>query len=104
YPIDIAVVVEEEDDVDVVTGTLMMPGHAEIAVFPIPSGDELVIQGLASEGEMVLRSLSGKKVMGMKLTDTGDSHRIDIREIPKGLYMVEIQTAGGKYSQKIVKK
>ncbi len=105
YPIDIALAaVEEGDDVDLVTGTLEMPGSAEIAIFPNPAGNELVIQGFTAEGEIVVRNLSGKKVIGRKLIDSVDAHHLDIAKIPKGVYIVEIHTAKGKYSEKFVKR
>lgn len=105
YPIDIAVAaVEEGDDLDLVTGTLETPGLPEITVFPNPAGNELVIQGFASEGEIVVRTLSGKKVIGSKLAGSLDAHHLDIAKIPKGVYIVEIHTAKGKYSEKFVKQ
>lgn len=106
YPIEIAVAVddEEEDDVDPITGTLEMSGNAEITLFPNPSTDELVVQGLSSNAEVIIRSISGKKLIGSKLNKATGTHRIDITKIPKGVYIVEIHTAKGKYSEKFVKQ
>lgn len=101
YPIDIAVVVDEDD---MVTSTSETQRHAEITIYPNPSGDELVIHGLASGGEIMVRSLSGEQVIGLKLNGSSGAHHIDIRRIPEGVYVVDILTSEGKYSKKIVKR
>lgn len=100
YPINIDV----EAPPLVVTGSAEEPRHAAIKIFPNPSTDELVIQGLPAKAKVTIRSLSGRKEVNLKLKEATKALHVDIKDIPQGVYVVEIQTSQGKHSEKIIKQ
>jgi hypothetical protein len=74
-------------------------------VYPNPAKDELTIEIPGSAGKekfLSFRTLSGTVVKELKLSTDNDSQKINIRELPKGFYILEIEISGTIWRIKLV--
>jgi len=100
YPIQI-VAVEETPEEEVVTG---VADEGSIHFFPNPSGDELVVQGVDADAEVVVRDLSGKTFQEVRCFIGEGVQRLDLKNVPQGVYILEIRTDRGKYTKKFIRQ
>jgi len=84
------------------TSSIQSPETQLIRMYPNPADLEiqLVIPG---EGfDLTLTDLTGRSVMHINSLSSGLS-RIDIRELPSGIYMVSLQNGNEYYRSKLIK-
>ncbi|HHB80072.1 MAG TPA: T9SS type A sorting domain-containing protein [Saprospiraceae bacterium] len=74
---------------------------AKIYPNPVSSNLYVEMEGLSTNGHFQIIDLLGRKMMGGLLTDAG----IDVRFLPKGLYLIELgMNDGGVIRQQFVKQ
>ncbi|MEM9897363.1 MAG: DNRLRE domain-containing protein [Bacteroidota bacterium] len=64
--------------------------------YPNPAEDYIILDGAIKDSHFILSSLSGKKIMEIRLKE--DINRIDISRIPKGTYLLTLRTKDGMTS------
>lgn len=74
-------------------------GNTDFAIYPNPATDHFYIQTTADNYQVNLYNTIGQKVKHLADSDG----TIDILDLPKGIYLVEIETSSGKVTKKIVK-
>ncbi len=72
---------------------------SDFAVYPNPTLDKLTIRNDYAAGEAFLLDITGKNVASYALP-VGETE-ISVAQLPKGLYIVNIQSGGRQYSKKI---
>jgi hypothetical protein len=72
-----------------------------LTIFPNPANDEITISGVTPESIMIY-DVMGKLVVSEFDTET---NKIDIKNLPNGLYIIKIISVDGKlFTDKIVKQ
>ena len=78
---------------------------ADFNVYPNPAESELVIEGIYNElyknAKFAIYKLDGAMVIPFNNLD--ERQTIDISTLPKGMYIIEINSENGKFSKKFVK-
>ncbi len=75
---------------------------AQIAVFPVPADDLLLIQLANQEVDKVMIfDISGKRVMDLPGLKSGQL-KIDVRSLPQGMYFLQLSNAEDAVSKKIL--
>lgn len=88
-----------------VTGT--EPGWAEaISLYPNPVGSTLTVElpGLETIESLTLRTLVGVPVLQPTIRPRQRSVTLDVSQLPKGLYLLQIQAPNGTANRKIIKE
>jgi hypothetical protein len=75
-------------------------GTLTITTFPSPATDHINVQGLLAGGEAQLYDLSGKLVLQKTLE--ADISALDVSTLTPGMYLLNVHTAQGKASQRII--
>ena len=70
----------------------------KIMLYPNPCNDKLVIKG--AEGSLIITALTGEQVMQMELMD---GLVIDTQFLPAGVYVAQIITPEGMFTERFVK-
>ncbi len=70
-----------------------------ISIIPNPATNYLFISGIANIDKIEVYNQIGEKLLQLE-----DSNQIDINSLTPGIYLVQIQSRGNKYVQKIVKE
>jgi hypothetical protein len=78
--------------------------HIKVVIFPNPTADELRIELPLSAvfKEASFYSITGKKTMSFDKLLNNNS--LNIRELPKGLYSVKIETSQGSIVRKVIRE
>jgi len=88
----------------IVTGDSKQHGRSEIAVYPNPVDDYLMISGLPEEtAECVVTDMKGR-ASPLKLERQNGNHRADVRNYGAGLYLVRVQASNEIHQIKFIKK
>lgn len=75
--------------------------ETSLTIFPNPAQDEITISGVTTES-VIMYDVMGKKVLSEFDTET---NKIDIKNLPNGLYIIKIISVDGKlFTNKIVKQ
>jgi hypothetical protein len=75
----------------------------EVIAYPIPMEDVLNLQVNSTEYEtVIITDLSGKLVK-RKIILTNDEIQIDVSDLKKGVYFLNIQGAGKSVTKKLIK-
>ena len=74
--------------------------ESEIQFSPNPAADFIRILGIEEEHSFQIFNLAGKKVSEGKTTQ----FEIDISNLPKAVYLIQLQIAGEEFVEKIIKK
>ncbi|WP_019946833.1 CotH kinase family protein [Hymenobacter aerophilus] len=78
---------------DIVTATAPAVVAGRLAVYPNPTNDFITVETAGNgPAELQLRDLSGRVVL--QTTLHGAKPRLDVRQLPKGLYIATVRTAG----------
>jgi|GEM_PF-2130637 len=77
------------------------PIDANIYIYPNPTAGTFTIEGLVSEAEVEIYSSYGKLVFARVIMD---EELIDLRTLPKGVYLVKVIDAQGTHFEKLVLK
>jgi len=87
--------------VDLTTGpeSLKLQHHSAPVIFPNPASSRIIIQ-YAGQGEYFLFSLSGKLILSGTLD--GFKQEINMAGISAGIYMLNIKTRSGSYTEKLL--
>jgi len=74
-----------------------------ISIYPNPATEKIRVSGdvLLKKANISIYSISGKK---MKSVFLNNQNEIDIKNLPEGVYLVEIQTKKGDIVKRLVKK
>ena len=73
-----------------------------VSVYPIPASDQLIIESKSSNlTDLTLRDVMGKLVLSNKFTGTT---QIDLTQMSKGVYYLNLKTAEGELTKKIIVK
>ena len=74
-----------------------------IFVYPNPATEKIKVSGnlLLKDANITIYSISGKLMKTTKLTN---QYEIGIKDLPEGIYFVEIQTKTGNITKRIIKK
>ena len=75
--------------------------NADITIYPNPITDSFQMRGYDGSVLMVIRDLNGKALFKKQVNA---NEKITINSLPKGIYMVEINTGNGIVIKKINKK
>lgn len=89
----------QSDEAPVATDKIQAP-EAEVSVYPNPATDYVTISGEGLQ-RVEIYSLGGALQLDRKLTTPSS---VDIRHLPKGLYVVKVTTAGGTAIRKLIKR
>lgn len=89
-----------EDCEEIITSIEETNSSFELTVFPNPTKDEINIRGLKQKARYILRNNQGKLV---KQGYTIPSSRIEVSELPSGIYIIEIVGDGNQFAKKIYK-
>ncbi len=74
----------------------------DIMVYPNPATTSLTVTLLKGEGVLTIYNIFGEKVFTTKIINT--QTEIDVGNLPKGMYFVEVRTEKGVRRKKIVKE
>ncbi len=89
-------------ELPIVTNTGEQLRELGIKIFPNPATDALYINAAQNLPEMRLLDVTGKALR--QLSDTGTQTVINLQDMPKGLYFLELQLEGGNQAVKILKQ
>ncbi|WP_417588772.1 T9SS type A sorting domain-containing protein [Owenweeksia hongkongensis] len=67
---------------------------AEIAIYPNPTNDFLNLENLPKEGHVTIYNLSGNILLQQTFNE--ESSSLDLSDIPKGVYLLELQNKNGE--------
>ena len=82
-------------------GGSLVPAVA-LKLYPNPVADFVTLQsGAPVSGTVVLYDVGGRRVLRQAVSAVG-SARLDVRDLPAGVYLLELQTVMGKTTQKLV--
>jgi PKD repeat protein len=88
------------EDVEVYPLSIGEAFSSETRVFPNPNSGSFSIQGLPSDGGMVmLRDLAGRVVHQVRINSTSEALQLDVSS---GTYLLEIQVNGNAYFHRLV--
>jgi len=91
--------------ISAVTGIKLSPlsashaEHPEVRIYPNPNDGLFVVEGIVSSFEIRIYSPQGEEVYSETLSGTS---RINLRNLPVGIYMVKINTGDFNYYDKLV--
>jgi hypothetical protein len=73
-------------------------------IYPNPAVSEILISGMSSlsKNEVSIVDMQGRKVITEK--NVCENKKIDVSSLTKGIYMINVITDGGIFSQKMIKQ
>lgn len=77
-----------------------LEGDGTIAVYPNPGNNTMTVQAPGPIKSLVLYDVQGRPVHSFSPSD--NAHKMDLRGIPAGIYMLHTEHEGGKDVQRIV--
>jgi hypothetical protein len=83
------------------------PGLPAVTVFPNPATTEINVAVGGQEGKpgiVRVRSMNGVMVLVQETSSVAGTHKIDIGQLPKGFYILEVETEGMTRHTKLVVK
>lgn len=76
--------------------------EANIRIFPNPAAEEVSLElPEASDAAITIYDINGVRRMMFRLP-AAKTHRLPISELPAGAYMMQIETGGKQYSEKLI--
>jgi hypothetical protein len=69
-----------------------------ISIYPNPTNDKLFIQGLSDATEVSIYNILGKEVISTKNTSN-----INVKALPKGVYIIRISDGVGQTNRRFIK-
>lgn len=94
-----SVKIEARDGVDLLSVGDVVATKASVSVFPNPTSDFLKFESKSKVDAVKVFDMAGKAVNVQVL-----NNQVDVRNLVKGTYVVQIQTAEGTSTQKFIKK
>jgi hypothetical protein len=82
-------------------GVEELGNRAQVAIFPNPVASHLTLS-TSGDVQAVLSSVTGEVLQHLSLSK-GDN-RIDVSSYPAGIYLLTLQDASGKWSEKLIKR
>ncbi|WP_421870712.1 T9SS type A sorting domain-containing protein [Marinoscillum sp.] len=76
------------------------PKLQSIQLFPNPATDFISFKNSPADLSIIIRDLNGKELLSESASQ--DNHRMEIRNVPNGIYLIELNTGGSQYQQKII--
>ena len=70
----------------------------DISIYPNPTNDKLFIQGLSDATEVSIYNILGKEVISTKNTSN-----INVKALPKGVYIIRISDGVGQTNRRFIK-
>ena len=91
-----------KDFTNIVEITTALPSvtNVDITIYPNPITDSFQMRGYDGSVLMVIRDLNGSVMLKKQVTA---NEKITVNSLPKGIYMVEINTGHGTVIKKIIK-
>jgi hypothetical protein len=95
-------------DIIVTDGIAGFSGN-EVRIYPVPVSDRLVLNHLSSLGSektmlVQIITMDGRIIKKASLVIEGDTHQIDVRGIPRGVYMLSLVAGRKTVMRKFVKE
>jgi hypothetical protein len=87
---------------DLATAITEKKNHSEINIYPNPATDHIRIEAQEPIRTVELFSLDGK--MARKISGDTNILNISLDQLDPGLYFLRIQTNGGLFTEKVIKK
>jgi hypothetical protein len=86
------------------TNSLILNSRTEVEIYPNPAVSEILISGMSSlsKNEVSIVDMQGRKVITEK--NVCENKKIDVSSLTKGIYMINVITDGGIFSQKMIKQ
>jgi PKD repeat protein len=79
--------------------------NVQVTCFPNPTNEQLTIQSnLASIESIKIMNLMGEKVKEIKVTSAQSSIQVSVKDLPKGMYTIMLQSGKNLFSTKFVKQ
>ena len=78
------------------------PDLHSIQLFPNPATDYINFKNSPGDLSIIIRDLNGKELL--KETPRNNDHCLDIRNLPNGTYLLELNSSKNQYQQKIIIK
>lgn len=94
-----SVKIEARDGVDLLAVGDLVATKASVSVFPNPTSDFLKFESKSKVDAVKVFDMAGKAVEVQVL-----NNQVDVRNLAKGTYVIQIQTAEGSSTQKFIKK
>lgn len=88
-------------DVDITTGIEGSDNYEVIALFPNPTTDNFIVKGISSNARVSVFDMKGSLVL---IKDINQGEPIDVREFPKGTYIVQVETKNKVSQYKLLVK
>ncbi len=88
----------------IVTSVLGETPEYVFKIFPNPASERLQVQGKTKHATtLLLRSLDGKELLRKEFSAETTLRELDVSNLSKGIYLLEIQTSSGrKFTEKVV--
>ncbi|MDR2683379.1 MAG: T9SS type A sorting domain-containing protein, partial [Dysgonamonadaceae bacterium] len=89
--------------IKVVSATGILPvENNTLRIYPNPASDFIVVElSGASTAKVEILTSTGNRVLSQEISSSG---KMDISTLPKGLYLLRVNTGGKFYTEKIVKR
>jgi hypothetical protein len=86
------------------TNSLILNSRTEVEIYPNPAVSEILISGMSSlsKNEVSIVDMQGREVITEK--NVCENKKIDVSSLTKGIYMINVITDGGIFSQKMIKQ
>jgi hypothetical protein len=87
----------------IINGIENLPNYlAEIEIFPNPTSDYIILK-TKTRGEVKILNIMGGQVGDYQIKNIGEAHSISLKNLPKGLYLVEfVNQQGARVIKRIV--
>jgi formylmethanofuran dehydrogenase subunit D len=72
-----------------------------VAVYPTATEDYVTVVVPLKADQITMHDMSGKLIVNVKAKDT---QMIDMRSLPKGVYLINIKTESGNVTKKVIRK
>ena len=83
---------------DCTTASIDDQNQLNISIYPNPTNDKLFIQGLSDATEVSIYNILGKEVISTKNTSN-----INVKALPKGVYIIRISDGVGQTNRRFIK-
>ncbi len=84
-----------------ITSTDAVAKAPDLKLYPNPARNFLTVEGLSPTANLRVLSLDGRVLLEQPTRD--HTHTLDIRNLPEGIYLLQVQSAEGMYAKKFVK-
>lgn len=93
---------------NVIAGSQLENSNWQLALFPVPADDELIVKGLKASDvavEISVYNLTGEKVLVITTSDIKDkTFKLDISTLASGMYFLQMETKQKMIREKFLKK